>query len=180
MPQGFVSIAAFKTLCGDIIPASIAIREKIVDVDRSTGAFWKGIEWGLGDTEVAIGGNLFTNQGRKYLTYAFGGRSPISNYVCSKFGIGTGDRPTTVDDTSLDNPIALSAGVALKDIDGITYPSDYIALVQFTISTTEANGSLIREAGLFSGDGTLLARNVGYNINKTSSFAPVINWRIRF
>lgn len=175
MPSGFVSLASVLTDDGRVMPAREAVSRGFIEVS--------GVDthdWNLTPDEVALGPNLFTNQGRKYLAYAFGGRSPVSNYVCSKFGVGNGNRPTTVADTSLDSPIQLTAGVTLKAIDGISYPEDYIAVIQFTIGSAEANGNLIREAGLFSGDGTLLARNVGYNINKTSGFAPVINWRIRF
>ena len=53
--------------------------------------------------------------------------------------------------------------------------------VGFNIAVGDANGYLLTEFGLFSGNDTLLARKVrSVGINTTSDFSPTLTWRIRF
>ena len=171
MPIGYVSIAGGYTSDGGWISVKDAIDRGFLSAPDCSQPSW------LPRHELAIGGNCFTNLGNKYLAYLFGGRTPVSNYICTSFGVGTDDTAATVADTSLLLQVDLGSS-STKAIDNVTYPEDYIALVQFTIGAAEANGYLLREYGLYSGDGTLLARKTGYNINKTSQYSPVLYWRI--
>jgi len=171
MPEGYVSLKS-AVYQGQHISAAQAIDLGLVAREDSKA-------WALPAGEIGIGGNTFTDAGRRYLARTFGGCTPVSNYICTYFGIGNSDTPVTVDDTTLASPIQLSNGDTKKAVDSITYDG-FTASIQFTIGASDGNGNLIRETGLFAGDGTLLARKVGYNINKASSFAPVLIWRIRF
>jgi hypothetical protein len=115
------------------------------------------------------------------MAYAWGYRSPVSNYVPQYFGIGTGASTPTVADTALENPVPFTGQTLLKLVDLIDFPAPFIARVLFTIGATEANGYLLTEFGFYSGDRTLIARltrSVG--INKTSDFAPQLAHRVRF
>lgn len=172
MPTGYVSILGVRADDGTLIPAVDAAASGIINPSNVVHPSW------LPSDELPLGGNNFTNLGRKYLAYLFGGRTPMSNYVCTSFGAGTGDTKASVSDVSLVSPVLLGS-TNLKAVDSITFPEDYVAFIQFTIGSGEANGYLLREFGLFSGDGTLLARKTGYNLNKVSGYAPVLHWRIK-
>ena len=171
MPEGYISLKS-AVYQGQHITALQAKQYGLIECAAQPA-------WQLPPDEIGIGYNTFTDAGRKYLARAFGGCTPVSDYICTYFGIGNSDTPVTVDDTTLASPITLSNGDTKKLVDSITY-TDFTAAIQFTIGASDGNGNLIRETGLFAGDGTLLARKIGYNINKTSSFAPVLIWRIRF
>ena len=139
--------------------------------------------WDVGPNEVCLGKNLFLDQGRQLLAYAFGFRAPIQNYTCQKFGVGTGLTAAQVTDVALEAPVALASqsNATTAPVTSIDFLTAFVVRVGFTIATTDANGYLLTEFGLFSGNGTLLTRfirNVG--INKTSDFAPTLTWRIRF
>lgn len=136
--------------------------------------------WILDEGSYPIGKNLFVDGGRQLLAYVFGGRSPMSDYACQKFGIGTGTTPAAVIDTALQSPIAFSAGVFTKTLDAVSFTSPFEARAEFTIGANQANGFLITEFGLFSGNNVLLARIVNVGINKTSDWAPAFSWRLRF
>ena len=117
---------------------------------------------------------------RQYLAYLFGYRAPVSNYVVANFGLGTGTQAPNVTDTALASPINFYNNLPLKLINGVDFPEPYAARVTFTIGLGEANGYLITETGLFSGDGTLLARLTQAGMNKDSTFSPVLTWRVKF
>lgn len=139
--------------------------------------------WGVGPDEVCLGKNLFVDQGRQLLAYAFGFRAPIQNYTCQQFGVGTGLTAAQVTDVALSSPVALASqgGATTAPVTSIDFLTAFVVRVGFTIATTDANGFLLTEFGLFSGNGTLLARFIrSVGINKTSDFAPTLTWRIRF
>lgn len=137
--------------------------------------------WGLERHEVSLGQNLFLDQGRQMLAFAFGFRSPISNYTVANFAVGTGLTATRVTDVSLEAPITLSNALLYKPIDSVDFLSPFIVRVAFTLGTTDANGYLISEMGLLSGGLALIARRIrAVGINKTSDFSPTLTWRIRF
>jgi hypothetical protein len=170
MPTGYVSL--LKASYGStLISASKAVELGLVTPDGPSYYRLPG--------EVGLGWNTFTSTGLKYLARCFGGCTPISDYVCTYFGIGSDGTTANVTDTALIAPITLSNSKTYKEIDGITYDGS-TAVIQFTIGSGDGNGYLIAETGLFAGDGTLLARKNGYNINKTSSFSPTLIWRINF
>jgi hypothetical protein len=129
---------------------------------------------------MPVGSNLFVDNGRQLLCYVWGGRSPMADYACQKFGVGTGITPATVIDVALESAVEFSTGVTTKDVDAITFPSPYVARVEFTIGANQCNGYLLTEFGLFSGSSVLLARIVNAGFNKTSDWSPSLTWTIRF
>ena len=125
--------------------------------------------------------NLFLDQGRQIVAYAFGFRSPIANYTVQNFGVGTGLTPAKVTDVALQAPVTLSTGSTTKPIDAVDFLSPFVVRVAFTLANNDANGYILSEMGLFSGGGALIARKVrSVSINKTSDFSPTLTWRIRF
>jgi hypothetical protein len=125
--------------------------------------------------------NIFTDQGRQLLAYLFGARSPVTSFACSKFSVGTGVTAASASDVALEAPITLSTGSTLGNVESIDYLTAFVVRVSFTLGLTDANGYLINEEGLYSGNGSLIARRVrSVGINKTSDFAPTLTWRLRF
>ncbi len=175
-PKGFLTITGGHREDGKFVRTQDAIDQGLLA--RPTLNTPKG--WGIEKHELPIGENLFVDQGRQLLAYAFGFAEPISNHVCSRFGVGTGTSPAKVTDVALQNPIKLSNSLFTKEIQGVSFPAPFIALVEFSLGVADANGYLITELGLFSGDDTLLSRKTTVGINKSSEFAPVLSWRIRF
>ncbi len=121
------------------------------------------------------------DQGRQIVAYAFGFRSPISDYTVQRFGVGTGLTPAKVTDVALQAPITLNNDLTTKEIDAVDFLSPFVVRVAFTLATDDANGYLISEMGLYSGGEALIARKVrSVSINNTSDFSPTLTWRIRF
>jgi hypothetical protein len=138
---------------------------------------------GLNDKPaLTLNQNLFLDQGRQLLAFCFGFRSPISDYTCQRFGIGTGITAPAVTDVSLESPITLSSvSSTTAPILGVDFLTPFVVRASYQIAIGDANGYLITERGLFSGNGTLFARHVSAaGINKTSDFSPTLTWRIRF
>ena len=162
-PQGIVSVTRIVDSFGKVIPLERAIR----------------YGWIQPGAESAP--NLFVDQGRQLLAYAFAFRAPISDFVCQQFGVGTGTTPAKVTDVALESPVALASSSFTGPIDSIDFLSAFVVRVAFTLGLQDAAGSLITEMGLFSGNSTLIARRVRtVGINKTSDFAPTLTWRLRF
>ena len=162
-PQGIVTVSKIVDSFGKVIPLERAIR----------------YGWIQPGAEEAP--NLFVDQGRQLLAYAFAFRSPIQNFVCQNFGVGTGTRPAKTTDVALQSPVALASAAYTGPLDSIDFLSAFTVRAAFTLGLADANGSLITEMGLFSGNNTLIARRVRtVGINKTSDFAPTLTWRLRF
>jgi hypothetical protein len=140
--------------------------------------------WGLERHEVNLGENLFLDQGRQMLAFAFGYRSPIANYTVANFAVGTGLTPARVTDVALEAPIPLIVGgksQMYKPIDVVDFLSPFIVRVGFTLGTDDANGYMITEMGLLSGGLALIARKIrNVGINKSNNFSPTLTWRLRF
>lgn len=175
-PKGLVTISRVTDSTGKVIPVEDAIRYGwLGDVERVPAG------WGVGNDEACLGTNLFVDQGRQLLAYCFAFRSPISNFVCSKFGVGTGSTAARASDVALEAPVLLYSGSYTAAIDSIDFLSAFVVRIAFTLGLNDCNGSLIREQGLFSGNDSLIARRVRtVGINKTSDFSPTLTWRIRF
>lgn len=173
-PRGYLSVSRIYGADGKLIPTQKAVDYGWIVPHR------KPAGWGLEKEEIGLGQNLFLDQGRQANCFAFGFRSPIESYVLQKFGVGTGFTAPKVVDVSLESPIEFSPGVTTKAISGADFPAPFIVRVEFVIGATEANGYLITEMGLFTGDDTLVARRTNLGINKSSDFAPVLTWRLRF
>lgn len=140
--------------------------------------------WDITSDEIPLGPNLQLDNFRQYLCYASTYRSPVGNYVLQRFGVGTGVRPPTTADTQLQAQVALTApdipSYTTKLIDYVAYPSPYYAQIYFTLGVNDANGYLLTEVGLFSGDNTLLIRWTIPGIAKDSSFTPTLQHRLAF
>lgn len=139
--------------------------------------------WGLAREEVPLGYNLFTDNGRQYLAYMFGGRNPLSSFFCQRFSVGTGTSAAARTDVALQNPVYLDPptnSTTTKLISSVSYSVPFVARIEFALAASEANGYLLTELGLFSGNNTLLARKTNLGIQKSSDFSPLLGWRIRF
>lgn len=172
---GAVSVSRIVDSTGKVVSSEDAIRYGWVQPCTDM------VGWEVPPGEIPFGTNLFVDQGRQLLAYAFSFRSPIQNFVCQNFGVGTGTRPAATTDVALQAPIALSSGNFTGSVDSIDFLSAFVVRVAFTLGLADANGSLITEMGLFSGNNTLIARRVRQvGINKTSDFSPTLTWRLRF
>jgi hypothetical protein len=175
-PKGLVTVSGITSADGSPLSTQQAVDNGWICAP--TGR--QPVGWGLERHEVPLGENLFVDNGRQLLAFAFGFRSPIENYVCKSFGVGTGQTAARVTDVALEAPITLSTGPT-KPVDTIDFLSAFVVRVSFTLGLTDANGYVITEMGLFSGNNSLIARKIrAVSINKTSEFAPTLTWRIRF
>lgn len=176
-PQGFLTISKIALADGSEVPTAKAIEYGWIEMP--TGRQPGG--WGLERDEIPLGKNLFVDNGRQLVAYAFGFRSPIQDYVCQRFGVGTGTTAAKVTDVALEAPITLNSGLTTNAVDTIDFASPFVVRVGFTLGINDANGYIISEQGLFSGNNALIARKIrSVGINKTSDFAPTLTWRIRF
>jgi hypothetical protein len=173
-PKGYVALAGIKDAEGKSVSFEKAIKYGWVKPGRVPRGF--DLEPGT----MPVGQNLFLDNGRQLLAYVWGGRSPMADYACQKFGVGTGTTPAAVIDVALESPVEFSTGVTTKNVDAITFPSPFVARVEFTIGANQCNGYLLTEFGLFSGNNVLLARIVNAGFNKTSDWAPSLTWSIRY
>lgn len=175
MPRGFLTCTAVHDAEGHEISLQDAIRYGWLKPVKAPAG------WGIGADEVPLGSNLFLDAGRQYLAYAFGYRSPVSNYAVSYFGVGTGTAAPTATDTALSNPVPLIApSTYLALVDSVDYPAPFVARINYTLGANMANGYLITEFGFYSGDQTLLIHLVRTGLNKTSDYAPTMAHRCRF
>ena len=178
---GFITLASC-ALDGKPISTQAALDAGLIN-SSSSSPHLKSMraEWGLDKHEIPIGSNLFLANGRQCLAYAVGNRAPLSNYVIASFGVGTGTTPAKATDVALEAPVTFSDGRLLKDVSGIDFPAPFIVRVEIELGINDANGYLITEWGLYSGDETLVARKVDLvGTNKQSSgFSSSYFWRIR-
>jgi hypothetical protein len=177
-PEGLVTVSGIRLASGRVISTQQAVDYGwIVPIKGMSPA-----GWGLERHEVSLGSNLFLDQGRQLLAYCFGFRAPISDFTCQNYSVGTGTTTPQVTDVALEAPITLaSVSSTMANVDGIDFLSPFVVRVSYTIALSDANGNLITERGLLSGNGTLFARHVtAAGINKTADFSPTLTWRIRF
>lgn len=175
-PEGILTVSGIKLADGKTLSTQQAVDYGWVKA--APGAF---SGWGLERHEVPLGENLFVDQGRQIVAYAFGFRSPVSDYTVQRFGVGTGLTPAKVTDVALQAPVTLNNSSTTKEIDTVDFLSPFVVRVGFTLATDDANGYILSEMGLFSGGEALIARKVrAVSINKTSDFSPTLTWRIRF
>ena len=175
-PEGILTISGIKLSDGKELST-----QRAVDYGWIVPARGVYSSWGLQRHEVPLGTNLFVDQGRQIVAYAFGFRSPISSYTVQRFGVGTGLIPAKVTDVALQAPVTLNNASTTKPIDSVDFLSPFVVRVAFTLANDDANGYILSEMGLFSGGEALIARKVrAVSINKTSDFSPTLTWRIRF
>ena len=177
-PKGLVTVSGIRLADGSSISTQRAVDYGwIVPVPGQSPA-----GWGLERHEVSLGENLFVDQGRQLMAFCFGFRSPVSDFTVQQFSVGTGLTAPQVTDVALESPITLaSTASTLAPIDGVDFLTPFVVRVSYTIALGDANGYLITERGLLSGNGTLFARHVSSaGIAKSSDFSPTLTWRIRF
>jgi hypothetical protein len=173
-PNGYVAIDKITDVFGNEVSWERAVKYGWLQTSYATSKQSDGVY----KQEFA---NLFVDQGRQLLAYCFAFRAPIENYTCSKFGVGTGTTAAAVTDVGLEAPVALSSGNFTGPLDSVDFLTAFVVRASFTLGLSDANGSLITEMGLFSGNDSLMARRVRtVGINKTSDFAPTLTWRLRF
>ena len=176
-PRGLVTVSGVRLASGRTVSTQQAVDYGWIIPEKGCSP----VGWGLERYEVSLGENLFLDQGRQLLAYCFGFRAPIGDFTCQKYSVGTGITTPQVTDVSLEAPITLlSTSSTMADVDGIDFLSPFVVRVSYTIALSDANGNLITERGLLSGNGTLFARHVTTaGINKTADFSPTLTWRVR-
>ena len=172
--QGLVTITSAVDHNGDKISVQRLVdRGALPNVKAPAG-------WGVDREEVCIGFNAPMLNMRQYIAYLMGYRAPVSNYAIGNFGIGTGTQAPASTDVALQSPINFYNGTSIKPVASIDFPGPFLLRVNYSIGLGEANGFAITEMGLFSGDGTLMARKTCNAINKDSTWSPSLLWRLRF
>jgi len=183
--DGFLTLKEVTLAGGRLLTGVEAAKAGIVRAEPGQLSKWPEI----GPGELPIGTNIHTDSGRQYMIYCWGGRSPVSDFVCTNFGLGTGIAPEQVTDVALEAPLTFydsdgdgTADSMYKPVNGIDYPEPFIARVSLTISSTEAQGAgiLISEMGLFAADNTLLNRAVLDVPFHMENVAKTYLWRLRF
>jgi len=115
--------------------------------------------------------NLITNGGRAAMAGVLG--SGNTDLVIAQFAVGTNNAVAQLTDVALTAPFA-------KDVDSVTYPASGQVRFDFELSTGEANGKMISEWGLLTGNGTLFSRVVRDTFEKTVGVRIVGYWIIDF
>ncbi|NPB03602.1 MAG: hypothetical protein GXO39_04220 [Thermotogae bacterium] len=123
--------------------------------------------------------NLLVNSAREVMRNLIAGANTSAN-VITYVGIGTGTSQPAVTDTALENE------VARVQITTYQFPDFNVVDFEAYVDQNTANGYTLTEIGLFTaGDtsnpnGTLFARALIAPINKDSSLAFYVKWRIVF
>jgi hypothetical protein len=176
--RGFSSVVGVKDAEGNTVKLADAIRYGWITPGKALPG------WDLTSDEVPLGPNLQLDNFRQYLCYAATARSPIIQFAIQRFGCGTGVVPPTTANTQLLTQVPLvapdSANYNTKLIDYVSYPSPFYAQIYFTLGVNDANGYLLTEFGLYSGDQTLLIRWTIPGIAKDSTFTPTLQHRLAF
>ena len=150
-----------------------------------------------GDGEIILGNNMVVNLGRQTLAHLAGGKgynSVVSSrdWIISYASFGTYDEAPRFTDSTLspqptagvfvggDNQIAYDGENYLLPIASVDWPQPFVTRFEIILGADHCVGSLIREMGLWSGNGTLFARKCFVAIEKTSEFGLTFLWRVRF
>ena len=116
--------------------------------------------------------NLIVDGAKGVLSALLGGS--VSGKSVTKIGFGTNGTAPVGDNTAL-------TGAYVKAVDSVTYPTSTSVQFNFSLGTSEANGTAIIEFGLLTADNTLFSRRVRSSaINKASDISFVGTWTIQF
>lgn len=173
--RGFFSIARITDSTGKAVSEEKAIRYGWL----KPRACRVGRGWGLDRGEIPLGENLFVSGGRQMMAYCLAFKSPISNYTLQRFAVGTGTTPPNMGDVQLENAVPFDGGAYSKLIDNVTFPAPFILRVECTLGLNDANGYLLTEFGMLSGDETLIARFTRAGLNKVADYATTLAYRLR-
>lgn len=153
---------------------------------------------GLDDHHIVLGDNLVVNGGRQTVVNLLGGRDwdpgvPNDNWIVKYVRFGSYDQAPRFTDITLspqpsvsppfvggENTIEINnSGDIFKLITAVDWPQPFIARFEIELNLDEANGFLVREMGLFTGNHTMVARKAFVGIAKTSQFGLSFLWRLR-
>lgn len=146
--------------------------------------------------EIILGPNLVVNLGRQTIAYLLGGRDynsviPNNSWIVTQCSWGTGEVAPRFTDSSLspqavagqtsggENEIYYDGVNRKKNLTGVDWPLPFIVRFEATLGADEAVGYLIREFGLWTGNGVLFARKVFPAISKGSDFGIAFLHRVR-
>lgn len=121
--------------------------------------------------EVYRDANMIVNLARNVFAQLLGGDG-VGKAV-TQIGFGTDGNGPSLDDTALTEAY-------LKDVASHDYPQDGHVRFSWTLAASEANGTAIREFGLLSADGTLIARKTRGAIEKSDDISLEGTWTIIF
>lgn len=149
---------------------------------------------------LALADNLVVNKGRQTIANLIGGRDydssvPNSDWMVKFVRFGTYDSAPKFSDLTLspqpqtglytggENTIPLDAvsGVPsnAKLISAVDWPQDFLVRFEIELGPDEANGYLVREMGLFTGNDNLFARKTFVGLSKSAAFGLTFLWRVR-
>lgn len=116
--------------------------------------------------------NLIVNNSKQVHAQLLGG--DVTNQSVTKIGFGTGTNVPDVGNSALTNAV-------IKALDSHNYPASNEVNFNFSLGTSEANGTSISEFGLLTAANTLYARKVrGVPIAKTNTISFSGTWTITF
>jgi len=116
--------------------------------------------------------NIITFGAAKSAAHALVGETA---YMAAELGVGDGVTPATRSDTALDSE------AYRQSLGTPTFP--FVGQVEFAVTLDficGANGFFLTEAGIFTTNNTLLARQVHSSVEKDSNFQLEYRWRIVF
>ena len=146
------------------------------------------------DGWVDVESNLVVDNGRQILAYLLGGKNwnsltPNKDFIVTSISFGSYDEVPRFTDTSLSpqptgtNEIEVSAGVYKKELVSTDWPAPFIVRFEGRLEASEANGTTIREFGLWAGSQSsgylLTARKTCPAISKSSDISLSVLWRVR-
>lgn len=124
--------------------------------------------------------NQITNQGREGLLELMNNLD--SDYTIDSFSVGTDATPPTILDTDATmGPTivwssSLTAGVERVVV--ATPPNSFYVSITKTLTTGDANGYTLTEAGIFMAAGGLYARQIHSPIEKTNTMTIQYDWQL--
>lgn len=115
--------------------------------------------------------NLVVNGGRTAVTRLLGG--DVTNRSVTKIAFGTNGTAPAATDTAI-------TGAFTKALGAVSYPTISSVRWDWTLETSEANGTTIQEFGLLTAGDVLFARKTRQAIVKTVDIRLVGTWEITF
>lgn len=121
--------------------------------------------------EEVQGENLVVTGAQPVIAALLGGAAGMA---LSHIGFGTDGTAPTAGDTTLAGAVKVALGA-------VTYPASGEVRFAWLLNDATANGMAIREFGLYSADGTLVARKVRSTaIDKTDQITLEGEWTLHF
>lgn len=114
---------------------------------------------------------MILNRAKTLMAHA--AKNEAGGVYVNRIAFGTSSTPANPADTAL-------TSAYVKNIGAHTYPATGQIKFDFTLTTLEANGKVIKEFGLMLTDGTLFARKVRGAIEKDDDISISGSWTIKF